>query len=146
PRSAQRPRGRGAIQSDNGLRPRPRRGGAARHGLQRRLRLPGPLRRQRRPRRRRPPLGLPPRRLRQGRLRPRHHMANGVAVTPQDEALVAGSFRGTADFDPGPGEAVFSGTSDAFLASYAGDGTYRWALVLGSPDGYAEPRALASLP
>src|SRR5690606_3891537 len=58
------------------------------------------------------------------------NMANGVAVTPQDEALVAGSFRGTADFDPGPGEALLSVPrgSTIFLAKYGPDGSYRWAL------------------
>ncbi len=72
--------------------------------------------------------------------------ARSLALDAAGHIAASGRIDGTVDFDPGPGEAVFSGTSDAFLASYAGDGTYRWALVLGSPDGYAEPRALASLP
>ena len=48
--------------------------------------------------------------------------------------LVAGSFYGTADFDPGPGSANLStgnNTQNAFVAKYDADGHYLWAIQFG---------------
>lgn len=47
--------------------------------------------------------------------------------------LVAGTFRGTVDFDPGPGTAsrTSNGESDVFVAKYAPTGTLLWIASLG---------------
>jgi len=52
--------------------------------------------------------------------------ASAVALEAGGTILVAGGFRGTVDFDPGPGARllVSRGGSDAFLARYATDGTF----------------------
>ena len=50
-----------------------------------------------------------------------------------DCVVVAGSFGGTVDFDPGPGTAnlTTAGAADAFVAKYSSAGTYLWAKRFG---------------
>ncbi len=57
-----------------------------------------------------------------------------VAVGPAGSTYVTGDFTGTIDFDPGPATvpATSAGGTDLFVASYAPDGTYRFAYVVGS--------------
>ena len=65
--------------------------------------------------------------------------ARGLA-TDGTRAFVTGEFQGTADFDPGMGEAFLTsagGTDDAFAWMLNGNGTYGWAERIGgdSSDG-----------
>lgn len=59
----------------------------------------------------------------------------GLALTVSSEGhlYVTGYFQGTADFDPGPEEALLTsaGFRDAFVASYTTDGQFRWARSFG---------------
>ena len=57
-----------------------------------------------------------------------------VASDAAGNAYVTGSFSGTIDFDPGPGQAVGTsvGGDDFFAASYDPAGTLRWAFSYGS--------------
>ena len=59
--------------------------------------------------------------------------AGSIALGPDDTIYLAGSFRGTANFDPAGLENLSSnGTaSDGFLAKYDSDGNYLWAHRLG---------------
>jgi hypothetical protein len=61
-----------------------------------------------------------------------------VATDPAGNVFVAGSFRGGADFDPGPASRVLvpAGSpdcGDAFLAKYGPDGKFLWAHNFGGP-------------
>ncbi len=61
-----------------------------------------------------------------------------VAADGAGNVFVAGSFRGGADFDPGPGSRILvpAGSpdcGDAFLAKYGADGRYLWAHNFGGP-------------
>ena len=60
--------------------------------------------------------------------------AEGIAVSPEG-VFVTGSFLGTTDFDPGPGEALRTqeGSSgyDGFVARYTADGALGWATSFG---------------
>jgi len=53
----------------------------------------------------------------------------GLAIDGSDNVYVAGTFWGTADFDPGPGieEHTSIGDYDAFLSKYDSSGTFQWA-------------------
>ncbi|MFO0796476.1 MAG: tandem-95 repeat protein [Gemmataceae bacterium] len=56
--------------------------------------------------------------------------AGGVAVTPDGDGLVAGTFRYAIDFDPAPARSytiVSGGDRDAFVARLSGSGEFRWA-------------------
>ena len=56
-----------------------------------------------------------------------------ITVEGSGAFVIAGSFSGTADFDPGAGVAALTsrGDIDAFVASYSADGNYRWAHSFG---------------
>ena len=58
-----------------------------------------------------------------------------IAVDEEGNVLVAGYFKGTADFDPGPGEyrLTASGYHDVFLAKYSTAGALVWARAMGGP-------------
>lgn len=58
--------------------------------------------------------------------------SNSIALDRDGNAYITGSFRGTADFDPGDGvHALASIGRDAFVASYDGSGGLRYAFSLG---------------
>ncbi|MBO6516465.1 MAG: T9SS type A sorting domain-containing protein [Bacteroidia bacterium] len=64
--------------------------------------------------------------------------ANGVGVTSQNEIIVAGSFRYTADFDPddNPGKVVLTAdqsapSPDGFVLKYSSNGSLQWVKQLG---------------
>ncbi|NNF57982.1 MAG: T9SS type A sorting domain-containing protein [Rhodothermaceae bacterium] len=58
----------------------------------------------------------------------------GIATDAANNCYVTGWFRETADFDPGIEEHLLTseGGEDLFLASYTGDGDFRYALGVGS--------------
>ena len=58
-----------------------------------------------------------------------------VEVDDAGNLYVTGAFDGTVDFDPTDGELLLqsNGGFDAFVASYSGDGTVRYAYNLGGP-------------
>ncbi len=60
-----------------------------------------------------------------------------VAVDAAGNVLIAGSFKGTIDFDPGPGvcNLGMAGTYDAFVAKYSATGSLYWASSIGGRDG-----------
>ncbi|MCB9298944.1 MAG: SBBP repeat-containing protein, partial [Lewinellaceae bacterium] len=69
-----------------------------------------------------------------------------ITVDDSDNVLVAGSFEGAADFDPGPGTANLSsaaGDSDIFVAKYSASGAYQWAFSIGGPGGSDDGRDIA---
>lgn len=57
----------------------------------------------------------------------------GIAIDGSGNSYVTGSFRDTADFDPGPGvqSLVSAGNRDFFLASYTDTGGFRYAVGAG---------------
>ena len=59
--------------------------------------------------------------------------ALAVRVTSGGSFVIAGTFKGTAEFDPGPGTAglVSVGGSDVFLASYSTNASFQWARGIG---------------
>lgn len=59
--------------------------------------------------------------------------ARGVSVDPVDNVMVAGTFVGTVDFDPGPGQDVLvaAGGGDACVVKYDAQGEYVWAASMG---------------
>jgi hypothetical protein len=71
-------------------------------------------------------------------------LAGRISVDENDDVWVAGEFRGTADFDPGPGvdERTSNGDYDVFLSHYRADGTYVSTLVWGAA-WHDEPVGLA---
>lgn len=75
---------------------------------------------------------------------PGHDMAHGVAVAADGAVFVAGEFRQTVDFDPGPGEALRSsqGADDLFLMKLDGDGQLQWVHGIGGT-GSERARAVA---
>ncbi|WKZ38740.1 MAG: S-layer homology domain-containing protein [Anaerolineales bacterium] len=72
----------------------------------------------------------------------------GIAADSNGNAYVTGSFRETADFDPGAGsvELTSAGQEDIFLLKMDGNGNYAWAKRIGSTgiDGAASIAADAS--
>lgn len=60
--------------------------------------------------------------------------ATSVMVAADGSVVVAGSFQGSADFDPGSGEYFLSskGSTDAFVAKLDSTGNLQWAHSLGS--------------
>lgn len=61
-----------------------------------------------------------------------------VAIAPSGNVYVAGEFKGTGDFDPGPG--VFNLTSmgsvqDIFISKFDNNGNFIWANQIAGPDG-----------
>ncbi|BBK39648.1 hypothetical protein STAQ_47260 [Allostella sp. ATCC 35155] len=72
-----------------------------------------------------------------------------VAVDPNGNAIVAGDFTGTVDFDPGAGtvELVSSGQFDQgnfFLAKYESDGDLDWALTADDSSGLEGATSVAT--
>jgi hypothetical protein len=67
---------------------------------------------------------------------PEDDEARAVAVAPDGSVVVAGLFRGTADFNPGGGAAllVSRGSSDAFVARYTSGGTFAGMAQGGGPE------------
>lgn len=61
--------------------------------------------------------------------------ARAVAVLPEADLFVVGSFSGTADFDSGPGrtELVSAGATDVFVLRLTPAGALVWARRLGGP-------------
>lgn len=61
-------------------------------------------------------------------------VGNSTVTDASGNVYVAGSFRGTVDFDPGTGVAtlVSAGLEDAFVAKYTSSGVYIWAFRMGS--------------
>lgn len=60
--------------------------------------------------------------------------AESVAVDGQGNVYHAGSFRGTVDFDPGPGvdNKSSGGGDDIFITKTNADGSYAWAKTIGT--------------
>lgn len=60
-------------------------------------------------------------------------VVSGMARDAVGNLLIAGSFQGTVDFDPGAGSVPLtsSGGNDIFVAKYAADGTLLWAKKAG---------------
>jgi hypothetical protein len=54
-----------------------------------------------------------------------------IAADPSGNILVAGEFSQTADFGGGP--LTSAGATDAFVAKYGSDGSFRWAKRFGGP-------------
>ncbi|MBX2978566.1 MAG: SBBP repeat-containing protein [Flavobacteriales bacterium] len=73
-------------------------------------------------------------------------IAHAVAVDAEDNAYVAGAFRGTADVDPGPGELLITAPlflDNMLVFSLDGDGELRWAAqVEGANEGVLNGVAL----
>lgn len=61
--------------------------------------------------------------------------ARAVAILPEGDVFVVGSFSGTADFDPGPGrtELASAGSTDVFVLRLTPRGELVWARRLGGP-------------
>ena len=57
----------------------------------------------------------------------------GIGLTPDGGIVVAGSFQGSADFDPGQGTSILNsqGLTDAFVAKLSADGSLVWAVSIG---------------
>ena len=53
----------------------------------------------------------------------------GMAIDDSDNVYIAGAYRGTADFDPGPAMALHSGNFDGFIEQRRPDGTLAWLVV-----------------
>lgn len=64
---------------------------------------------------------------------PGSELVAGVASDPTGAVLVAGTFTGTADFDPGTGITAIAslGDADGFLAKYSSSGSLVWVSRLG---------------
>ncbi len=63
---------------------------------------------------------------------------SAVAVGPDGNVYVTGSFNGTIDLDPGPGLAQFTthiNAQDGFVAKYTQQGTFLWASTFGGVQG-----------
>jgi hypothetical protein len=62
-----------------------------------------------------------------------------IALDKDGHVLIAGSFKGTCDFDPGPGQFIISSKAqlaDLFVAEYSAGGIFLWAKTfLGSNQG-----------
>ncbi len=67
---------------------------------------------------------------------PEDDLAYSCATDVLGNAYVTGSFRGSTDFDPGPGSDIrdSNGQSDAFVTRFGSDGTYLGTLTWGGPD------------
>jgi len=62
-----------------------------------------------------------------------YDVGNCVAVDGSGNVYVTGSFKGTVDFDPGPGvdNHTFNGTYDVFLSKFDPSGNFLWAKTWG---------------
>jgi VCBS repeat-containing protein len=63
-------------------------------------------------------------------------LSAGIAVDSGDGVYITGSFRGTTDFDPGPGQFNLSsvGDRDAFLWKLDPSGSFEWVGAIGGAD------------
>lgn len=72
--------------------------------------------------------------------------AHSVTTDPQGNVIVAGTFEGTVDFDPGPGtvELASAGPSSTFLVKLDSDGNFLWARAYDQTifNYYPHPRAI----
>lgn len=72
---------------------------------------------------------------------------SGLAIDSQGNVVAAGSFNGTADFDPGTGVYNLASQSgiDMYVAKLSGDGAFQWAGQMGGiSDQYVSDLALDS--
>lgn len=55
-------------------------------------------------------------------------ISHAATFDPDGNVVVGGEFRGTVDFDPGPGDASITsnGAADAFVSSFSSTGTLNW--------------------
>jgi hypothetical protein len=62
---------------------------------------------------------------------------SGVVVHPSGAVYVTGNFGGTTDFDPGPGEQIYTsnGNVDAFVSKFNTSGDFLWARTWGGTSG-----------
>lgn len=66
----------------------------------------------------------------------------GLAIDGNGDVCITGYFRGTVDFDPGPGlQVLTSAFEDIFIAKYSGNGQYIWAKKI-SGTGYDIGKAI----
>jgi hypothetical protein len=76
-----------------------------------------------------------------------HVSGRSVAIDGND-VYITGSFRETADFDPGPGTWNFAavGTTDTFLSKFSSEGDFQWAYKwsLGSGGEYSTDISLSN--
>ncbi len=64
---------------------------------------------------------------------------SNVNIGPDNNVYVSGSFRGTVDFDPGPGVAqltTYQNAQDGFVAKYTPQGQFLWAKQFGQTTGH----------
>lgn len=71
--------------------------------------------------------------------------AKSVAVSPNGNVLVTGTFAGTVDFDPGPGvsNATEQGQYDAFVVCYSPSGSLVWYRTFGGASGAESGNSIA---
>ena len=71
--------------------------------------------------------------IRAGGTQPDLAIPGGIWLDAATNIHICGNFRGTADFDPGPGTAnrTSAGDSDVFVAKYSASGAYVWAVSFG---------------
>ncbi|MGV9011378.1 MAG: T9SS type A sorting domain-containing protein [Flavobacteriales bacterium] len=64
---------------------------------------------------------------------PVYEEARGIVAGPNGNVYITGEFSDTVDFDPGPGtyELISQGYTDAFVACYANNGEFKWAIGMG---------------
>ena len=67
--------------------------------------------------------------------------AADVAIDSLGNYYVTGTFKGTVDFDPGPGvnNLTSGGYNDCFLSKFGPDGTFQWTETWGGTDGDSAP-------
>lgn len=67
-------------------------------------------------------------------------IAHAIATSPSENIYVAGSFRGTGDFDPTAGTTTLSTTTDydMFLVRLNPDGSFGWASQFGTPGNFPD--------
>jgi hypothetical protein len=65
-------------------------------------------------------------------------VGDSVAIDADDNIYLTGSFRGTADFDPGPDllEQTSQGDGDSFILKLDADGNLLWARTMGAEDSH----------
>lgn len=76
---------------------------------------------------------------------PNYEVGNAIAVDASANVYITGSFRGSADFDPGTGSAFLTsaGWTDIFLCKLTSAGVYSWAKRIGDVN-YEEGKAITT--